>query len=254
MNKFFTISIIFFTLTLFSQTYTSGLVTLSSTSGLVYNAKLDITATEVTLTLEAPSDRWFAIGFGGSGMGSVTDAFVFNNTSNFDRKIIPYDVPTLDANQDWTIISNTVTADRREIIATRALDTGETDDFVFTHSDTTIPVIWARGDGATYSLAYHGANKNATTLSFTVLGLANNNMVRFAMYPNPTKTDLNIVLPSNIDNAMVSIYDVLGKKVIFNKLNNTFNLLDVKSLKSGIYFVKVFNNNAIFETKQFIKN
>ena len=43
-----------------SQTYTTGVVTLSSTAGLGMTAKIDIN-TQVTLTLTGPSGRWFAV-------------------------------------------------------------------------------------------------------------------------------------------------------------------------------------------------
>ena len=54
---------LFSTGTLFyAQTYTTGVVNLSATSGLAMSVKIDI-GTQVTLTLSGPVDRWFAIGF-----------------------------------------------------------------------------------------------------------------------------------------------------------------------------------------------
>ena len=243
-----------FSLLIEAQVYTSGNVVLSNVSELEQQVKIDISATEVTLTFSGPSDRWFAVGFGGSGMSSVTDAFIYDGTGNFDKKIIPYDDPTTDASQDWTIISETVNGRQREIIATRALDTGEEFDYVFTHSDTAIPIIWSRSETATTSFAYHGGNNRGTiSVSFSVLGEEDFNTIKFMMYPNPAKDILNVVLPSNIEKAHVEIYSVLGKKVLNKKLSNNFNKVDVSNFNSGIYLIKITANNKAYSVKQFVK-
>ena len=236
-----------------AQTYSTGMVTLSNTSNLQIQAKIDITATEVTLTLNGPADRWFAIGFGGDGMNNVTDAFIYESSQNFDKKIIPYDTPQTDANQDWTLISDTVAGNKREVIATRALDTGENFDYVFTHSNNSIPVIWARGNGAVMDLAYHGSNKGSTVLNPTVLGTEEQNLVQFAMYPNPVKNTLHIVLNSNISQATFEIYSVIGKKVVTGKLTKSFNKINTSNLNSGIYLIKIIAQDKSYGIKKFVK-
>ena len=256
MNKITKLSLLLFFISLISnaQTYSTGTVTLSNTTNLEIQAKIDITATEVTLTLTGPSDRWFAIGFGGDGMSSVTDAFIYESAQTFDKKIIPYNTPETDANQDWTLVSDTVTGNQREVIATRALDTGENFDYVFSHSTNSIPVIWARGNGATMALAYHGGNnKGATVLSPAILGVENNEFMHLSLFPNPATTSLNIVLDSNIIDAKYEIYSVLGKKVITGNLNNSFNKINTSKLNSGIYMIKIFNKDASYVVKQFVK-
>ena len=237
-----------------AQTYTSGDVILSDTPDLEMQAKLDITETEVTLTFYGPADRWFAIGFGGSTMGGVTDAFLYDGTGDFDKKIDPYATPITDTTQDWTIISDTVTGLQREVIAIRDLDTGENFDYVFTHSDTTIPVIWSRSETASNELLYHGGNnRGTTTLNFSVLGEENFKSIKFAMYPNPVKNTLNIVLPSNIEKPKVEIYSVLGKIIQSKYLKESFNEINVSNLNSGIYLLKIMSENNSYSVKQFIK-
>ena len=68
------LSLLFLGLTInsFSQTYTTGVVNLSSTSGLGMTAKIDV-GTQVTLTLTGPSGRWFAVGFNANSMNNGTD-------------------------------------------------------------------------------------------------------------------------------------------------------------------------------------
>lgn len=255
MNKTTKLSILllFISFILNAQTYSTGMVTLSNTSSLEIQAKIDITATEVTLTFKGPADRWFAIGFGGNGMNSVTDAFIYESSGTYDKKIIPYDTPQTDANQDWTLVSNVVTGNQREIVATRALDTGENFDYVFTHNTNSIPVIWARGNGAVMDLAYHGSNKGATVLNPTVLSIQNTEQIHFALYPNPVTDNLQIVLQSNAKNYTYEIYSVLGAKIKSKKLNNNFNKIDISDFNSGIYLLKIINNSGDYIVKQFVK-
>lgn len=62
-------------------------------------------------------------------------------------------------------------------------------------------------------------------------------------YPNPTNNNFTIQL-NNIDNASISIYDVLGKKV-YQKVNvrERVEVVNHNRFKSGIYLIKVIDNN-----------
>jgi hypothetical protein len=255
MNKTTKLYILFLftSFVLNAQTYSTGMVTLSNTSSLEIQAKIDITATEVTLTLNGPADRWFAIGFGGNGMNSVTDAFIYESAQTFDKKIIPYNTPETDTNQDWTLVSDTVTGTKREVIATRALDTGENFDYVFSHSTNSIPVIWARGNGATMALAYHGSNKGATVLNPAILGVNEQQTISFVLYPNPAQNKLNIALDSNSNDIQYEIYSVLGNKVKFGNLNQSFNKININDLNSGIYLIKLIEDKNSFVVRKFVK-
>ena len=66
----------------------------------------------------------------------------------------------------------------------------------------------------------------------------------FTLYPNPANSILNIKLNNAlIGNATVQVIDVQGKMVISTTLNQTLQL-DVKSLMSGLYFVKLKYENT----------
>ncbi len=248
---FFLLIASFFTM---NAQYTSGDVVLSNTAGLEIQVKLEITATEVTITFTGPSDRWFAVGFGGTSMSSVQDAFLYDGTGDFDKKILPYAVPETDASQDWNLVSDIVTGSQREIVATRSLDTGDEFDYVFTNTNAAIPVIWSRSSSATTTLSYHGGNnRGVLSIPLSVLGEEDFNTIQFMLYPNPTKDILNVVLPSNIENAKVEIYNVLGKKVLVNKLTNNFNKINVSNFNSGIYLIKIIADNKAYSVKQFVK-
>ena len=141
-----------------AQTYSTGTVNLSSTAGLAMTVKVDV-STSVTLTLTGPSTRWFAVGFNAASMAAGTDVAAVHAAgalSNFDTYITGYAAPATDAQQNWTITSDQVNAGVRTVVATRALNTGDPNDYVFTAAPGTISFIWARSNTNSFSYAYHG--------------------------------------------------------------------------------------------------
>ncbi|MCF8416444.1 MAG: T9SS type A sorting domain-containing protein [Crocinitomicaceae bacterium] len=153
-----------------SQTYTTGVVTLSSTAGLGMTAKIDIN-TQVTLTLTGPSGRWFAVGFNASTMTAGTDVVGVHSSgplSAFDCNLTGFAAPSTDAQQNWTISSDVVNAGVRTVVATRALNTGDANDYVFPETPSSIGLIWARSSSASFSYSYHGStNRGITAANFT---------------------------------------------------------------------------------------
>ena len=76
---------------------------------------------------------------------------------------------------------------------------------------------------------------------------------RIVLYPNPAKDNLTI---KNISNkAVVVVYNVLGAKFnpIKKDLGNDSYSLDLKRLPSGIYFIRIKEDEKIL-TKKIVKN
>ncbi|WP_452598221.1 T9SS type A sorting domain-containing protein [Pontimicrobium sp. MEBiC01747] len=71
----------------------------------------------------------------------------------------------------------------------------------------------------------------------------------FKIYPNPVKDELKITNSGQISN--IDIYNITGQKVLSNnKLIN--NILDVSSLNSGIYLLKLEDKKGQVTTKKLI--
>jgi hypothetical protein len=88
--------------------------------------------------------------------------------SAFDCNLTGFSAPSTDAQQNWTISSDVVNAGVRTIVATRALNTGDANDYVFPAVPTSVGLIWARSNSASFSYAYHGnTNRGITTANFT---------------------------------------------------------------------------------------
>ena len=70
-----------------------------------------------------------------------------------------------------------------------------------------------------------------------------------AIFPNPTHSELNIVLPSSQSPFVTKIYDVNGKLIMKNSSQIKLN---ISSLSSGQYYIQVIQDDNYYSTK-FIK-
>lgn len=239
--KKITLSLIglFFTSGMIAQTYTTGTMALLSNGGtdLSFSAKIDVTATTVTLTLVGPSTGWLAIGFDNTSMADSGDVVLFDGTTLSDRNFQGFAVePSVDARQDWTVTSNTVSGGLRTVIGTRARSTGDANDYTFSASAQALNLVYAR-KVANFAIGYHGSNSCGTTVSNLTLGTDEFNLDSFKVFPNPAKGFTNIELPSNIEAGLVKIYDALGRLVKSESVSATENKINTSELTSGSYMV-----------------
>ncbi|MDA9584903.1 T9SS type A sorting domain-containing protein [Flavobacteriaceae bacterium] len=246
-----TLLILFLTtsFSLFAQSFSTGTEPL--TSGLTANINIDNDTGTTTLTLAGPSDKWFGIGFGNSNMNG-TDIFMTNGSSIRDAYSTSNGQPQADSSTnesgDWTLVSNTVSSGTRTIVATRANDTGNSNDYTFSASAGSLTVIWAVGSSTTY--AYHSI-RGATALSVS-LGISENNLLSFEMYPNPVSDLLNIQLPTGTEKAEVGVFDYTGRLVSSKTISSNDTAIDVQQISKGIYMIRVAANNKI-GVQRFIK-
>ncbi|WP_250436123.1 T9SS type A sorting domain-containing protein [Hanstruepera flava] len=72
-------------------------------------------------------------------------------------------------------------------------------------------------------------------------------VIAFNMYPNPATNLLNIGIGNNAGNF--EIYNTNGQSVITKSLNKGLNEIDISSMSSGIYVIKVQFDNQIIVKK-----
>jgi subtilisin family serine protease len=65
----------------------------------------------------------------------------------------------------------------------------------------------------------------------------------FIIYPNPTSDFVSILLPKSIDRAMVTIYTILGQKVLDKEITAQSASISLKALNKGMYIYKVESNS-----------
>lgn len=247
----FVLSFAFFTAK--SQTKSTGVVNLMT--GMTAKLDLNNTNTTATLTLTGPSDRWFALQFGdfvnGSGMQAGEDVVYFNGTTLVDAVHNGIgSAPSPDTN-NWTVTSNTIASGTRTIVATRAFNTSDANDYTFVYANSSIDFAYAKMSSASFSLAYHGGGNRGYVIdtAFTTLGVDNFEQNKIAFYPNPASSSFSI--RSTIDIKSVTIFDTTGKKVA--SFSNQKEVIDISNLKTGIYFVEILNSDNKTFTEKLIK-
>lgn len=235
---------------LFAQTFSTGTQTLLT--GLSAEISISSDTNMTTLTLAGPSNAWFAIGFGGLGMLNGLDVFRTDGTTIVDAKSSTSSkvLPPADTTQDWSLVSNTVAGSTRTIVATRANNTGDSDDFVFNPAAGSLSVIYAHGASTTY--AYHGGTRGFTTLGVT-LGISESRLLSFNMFPNPASDEVNIQLPTGTEKAKVSVFDYVGRLVSTQTVTPNNSKVNVSSLSSGMYLIRVSTDDKI-GAQRFIKS
>lgn len=143
----------------------------SSGSGIFFSAAMN--QTFVTVTFEGPADRWIALGLGttmyttdvliySNGQTGFTHALGWNdyfNTSHNGSGV------TLDASQDWNIVSTNTVSSQRTVTATRSLSTGDANDIAISYTASALNLVWAIGASADYTIAYHGSSNRASGIS-----------------------------------------------------------------------------------------
>jgi len=177
----------------FGQTKEITFAELTVGSGMYFGAVM--TPTDITVTLQGPSDRFIAFGFG-TGMATGNDAIIWSTLGTGaaplqlrDHRMIGQGVePSVDAQQDWTVISNNVSGGNRTIVASRALNTGDPNDVTFSFAATTQNLFWSHCGTASNQLQYHGSGNRASGI------------VRNWITPDVTPPTISTTIPA--DNAV----------------------------------------------------
>ena len=157
----------------FSQSKVTDPITVAGISASII---LNNDTQRATMTIIGPSDRWLACQFGqfSGGMEAGSDIVYFNGTNLIDATHNGLgQAPSADVANDWTVIQNDVTAGVRTIVAERSFNSSDASDYDFNYSDATIGLAIARGNTASFNLAYHGAANRIsnTAVPFTTLGV-----------------------------------------------------------------------------------
>lgn len=80
------------------------------------------------------------------------------------------------------------------------------------------------------------------------LGIEQNALLDFSVYPSPTTGILNIESETSI--VQIEIYDLLGQLVVSSSNQNT---IDISSVRQGLYFIKLKDENGDIGSQKVIK-
>jgi len=102
-------------------------------------------------------------------------------------------------------------------------------------------------EGSTYFVQVWSNSTEQGTFSIQMtdlgLGLTNAKLIDFTFYPNPVIDYLNLSYVSNI--SQVEIFNLLGQQVLSKKVNAPQGKIDMSSLNTGTYLVKVKSGDLI---------
>ncbi|MBZ0328318.1 MAG: T9SS type A sorting domain-containing protein [Altibacter sp.] len=88
-----------------------------------------------------------------------------------------------------------------------------------------------------FAHSQHAVNSVLFNIDSDILGTSENLLEGFSFYPNPTSLEINLSAKNTIDE--VSMYNLLGQRVLLQKPNATRNTVDVSFLQSGLYVMHV---------------
>jgi len=83
------------------------------------------------------------------------------------------------------------------------------------------------------------------------LGINDVSLDGISVYPNPSEGIVNISNDNNNDN-IITVYDMLGK-VVYSTTSNTKVSVDLSANGTGVYLVKVSNENGSVVERVVIK-
>jgi hypothetical protein len=106
-----------------------------------------------------------------------------------------------------------------------------------------------------YFCGVHGANSMSGTITVNeVLSIEENELNKIHIYPNPSTSTLNIVLPKSIETGHITVFDIAAKQIYSEDFNtNTDVSINIVNWSPGSYYVKVISGDHTL-TKNFIKN
>jgi hypothetical protein len=72
----------------------------------------------------------------------------------------------------------------------------------------------------------------------------------FSIYPNPSSTEITIESPAK---GQLSILNLSGKQLLQQEITEPKTQLDISTLPSGVYFVRVTGERTV-QVGKFVKN
>jgi len=113
-------------------------------------------------------------------------------------------------------------------------------------------IHWPNSDGEIFLNPDINQTFDAVEGAGVVLGVDDETFASdFILSPNPTKGILNITTGLQLQNAFYNIYDISGRRVMTNSLNNS-KTIDVSQLTAGNYIISIVSDNTI-KNQKFIK-
>ena len=120
-------------------------------------------------------------------------------------------------------------------------------------TDYTVSDVWVDdvSQGTITSYSFTNVQSNHTISVTFVLGINENDLQNsIVIFPNPANDVLNVKLSQQFER--VDVTNMLGQVLYSNKLTDTFFRINISSYASGVYFIRLQDENGMV-TKKFLK-
>ena len=119
--------------------------------------------------------------------------------------------------------------------------------------------LWAWGNNF-FGQIGNGNTVNVPTplyipISGCSLSISEYQQVPLVISPNPVQDKATLHLQSGLENVQIELYDIAGKLVLSQKQQNSHQIeIDLAHLNSGIYMVKVLQDQKVISQQKLVKN
>ena len=118
-------------------------------------------------------------------------------------------------------------------------------------SVSSIAVYWP--SGTVDVINNPGINTTINITEGETLSLENSFIGEFVLYPNPVKNTLTIGSSLDLDQSIISVFDIAGRRVLNYKLADNINSIDVSRLSAGEYILRIITKEKLISSEKFIK-
>jgi hypothetical protein len=120
---------------------------------------------------------------------------------------------------------------------------------------TNPPLLLQNTPSGTATLtAYTGCTTNIVPSCAVGIFESANEIISFDIFPNPSNSDVTISFENQSTSYKIELFDLSGKLILSNiTTQNTFHIYK-NTLNSGVYFVKITNNEGKYSVKKLLLN
>jgi len=110
------------------------------------------------------------------------------------------------------------------------------------------------GDSGSRTLVYYKIGEETWGTPLVLSGLnTETKESQFMVYPNPAKDEISFTIPAGTNNCFVEIFNVIGVKLLSQKMFEGNNSIDINSLPFGVYFYQIKSSNEVLKNGKFVK-
>ena len=113
---------------------------------------------------------------------------------------------------------------------------------------TTLTIYWPSGTVDTFNNV--NVNEPLVVTEGQTLGTEISTLDQISVFPNPASEFVVIKSDYNLQDAIISLFDLNGKRVLNFKNSNNNNLVDISMLSAGEYVLRIISSDgSIYSTK-----